>query len=127
MAKFKVLRCTTEETYIERKHVKNKQGNNVLIEREVTREISPAAYGHENIKVGDVLEITGHLAAKARRNPDFEEVSDTGAVIPRKVADVVAMVKSMDAAALDELAASDDRKGVQAAITKRLKELEELL
>ena len=32
------------------------------------------AYGHENIKTGDVIELEGFFAEKARNNPDFAEV-----------------------------------------------------
>lgn len=40
-----------------------------------TVEVSVGAYGHENIKVGQVLEINGPLADKARRNPMFKELA----------------------------------------------------
>lgn len=36
--------------------------------------VSAGAYGHENIEIGQVLEINGSLADKARRNPMFQEV-----------------------------------------------------
>ena len=32
------------------------------------------AYGHEGLKTGDTIELTGIFAEKAARNPDFEEV-----------------------------------------------------
>lgn len=44
-----------------------------------TIEVSAGAYGHDNIKVGDVLEINGPLADKARRNPMFREVTGKAA------------------------------------------------
>ena len=41
-----------------------------------TIEVSAGAYGHENIKVGDVLEINGPQTEKARKNPMFREVTE---------------------------------------------------
>ena len=34
------------------------------------------AYGHEDIRVGDVLKLSGPLAAKARKNNQFEEIKE---------------------------------------------------
>jgi len=75
MAKFKVLETIEQVSYVEKKKRRGKFGW-VWVEQEVTECISPGAYGHEDIKVGDILEINGHLADKARRNPMFEEVKE---------------------------------------------------
>ena len=37
-------------------------------------ESSVGAYGHENIKTGDAIELEGFFAEKAQNNPDFVEV-----------------------------------------------------
>ena len=67
MAKFKVM-------YLDDQKIIHTQVPGRVIKKNITI-TNVRAYGHENIKVGDVLEINGPLADKARRNPMFREVS----------------------------------------------------
>jgi len=46
---------------------------------------SPGAYGHTNIKEGDILDIDGFLADKAANNPDFEEVFEEPVKVEKPV------------------------------------------
>ncbi len=89
MRKFKVLNCKTEVQVGEIKRYRDNDGNmrEIMQYRKVKageKGFNPSAYGHEGIKVGDVLEIDGHLADKAANNPDFEEVLDI--VVPQEEA-----------------------------------------
>ena len=45
---------------------------------------TPGAYGHEDIRVGDVIDLDGHLADKAAMNPDFEEVFEAPPIAKKK-------------------------------------------
>ena len=74
MAYFEVVRTDKEKTVLVKKTVRDEHGNNVVVQDEVDKTFQANAYGHEDINVGDVLEINGHLAEKARRNPYFKEV-----------------------------------------------------
>ena len=79
MRKFKVLKCVETITRRSKKIAKKPSGETYayVVYREVNRGDEgwyPGAYGHENIHVGDIIELDGHLADKAARNPDFEEV-----------------------------------------------------
>lgn len=75
MAYFEVLKTHTEKTVVRRRQVKDKDGNVSVVEYIESLAFSPAAYGHEDISVGQVLEINGPLAEKAKRNREyFKEV-----------------------------------------------------
>ena len=79
MRKFKVLKVVESITRMSIKTGKTKEGTSYSypVYREVKRGDEgwfPGAYGHENIHVGDVIELIGELADKAAANPDFEEV-----------------------------------------------------
>ncbi len=71
MAYFEVLKTHTEKTVIRRKQRKDRDGNVSVVEFIESVAISPGAYGHENISVGQVLEINGPLAAKASNNREY--------------------------------------------------------
>lgn len=81
MRRFKVIRCRMKKMVCDIKDSLDKHGH--PFSYKAYREVKagedgwyPGAYGHENIKVGDILDIEGHLADKAAANPDFEEVFD---------------------------------------------------
>lgn len=74
MPKFQVIKTDKEKTVLIKKTVKDESGNNVVVQEEVDKTFQANAYGHEDINVGDVLEINGHLARKAKANPWFKEV-----------------------------------------------------
>ena len=78
MSYFEVLKVDTEKTIIRREQFRDSEGNNQTREVYETKQLTPGAYGHENIKKGDVLELKGHLAAKAAANKDrFKKVAKT--------------------------------------------------
>ena len=66
MAKFEVI-------YLDDKKIIHKRVPGRVIKENITIS-NVRAYGHENVKVGQVLEITGPCEAKARANPMFKEV-----------------------------------------------------
>lgn len=84
MRKFKVLNCKTEKIAYKRMSRRDENDNLVWFNQYYTVNAGeqdhkgntwyPGAYGNENIKVGDIIEVEEHLADKAARNPDFEEV-----------------------------------------------------
>lgn len=75
MAKFEVVNCITHVEYIQKQRVMDKEGSVHIREVVCEKDVSPGFYGVEDVKVGDVIEITKpHLAEKARRNPDLKEV-----------------------------------------------------
>lgn len=71
MAKFEVIYLITEVTYMKKSRVVDKEGSVHMLEVETTKKTTPGAYGHEDIHVGDVLEINGQMADKARSNTKF--------------------------------------------------------
>ena len=78
MAYFEVLDIDTEKTILKREQFRDSEGNNQTREVYATVKITSGAYGHENIKKGDVLEISGHLAKKAAANKKhFKKVAKT--------------------------------------------------
>ena len=78
MAYFEVLDIDMEKTILKREQFRDSEGNNHTREVYETVKITPGAYGHENIKKGDVLEINGYLAKKAAANKQhFKKVSKT--------------------------------------------------
>ncbi len=78
MAKFRVLKTDRDKTITKVVKAKDADGNkvNVIEYEDVT--IKVGAYGHENIRTGQIIDVPSpHLAAKARANSAyFEEVSD---------------------------------------------------
>lgn len=76
MAFFEVLKTHTEKTVVRRRQRKDKDGNVSVVEYIETLAIKPGAYGHENIEVGQVLEINGPLADKAARNREYFKAVD---------------------------------------------------
>ena len=78
MPYFEVLDIDTEKTILKREQFRDKEGNNQTREVYETIQLTPGAYGHENIKKGDVLEISGYLAKKAAANKQyFKKVAKT--------------------------------------------------
>lgn len=100
MRKFKVVNCKQVRLVSEKKKRRDDNGNlvtyTVFSEQKAGDEDKngdvwyPGAYGHEKIKVGDILDLEGVRADKAANNPDFEEVFDEPAKRkpgrPKKVA-----------------------------------------
>lgn len=81
-------------------------------------------YGGQTMGTGDVREFTDEWEAKARRNPDFVEVTKWTSDEPEQkmtAAKLAELVMLMDEAELDDV--TDDRKTVQTAVEKRRKEL----
>ena len=77
MASFEVLNVRTESEVSYREISRDKSGKTLSYDVVETKKFKPGAYGHKNIKVGDVIEIkSDFLAGKARKNPDFSEVVD---------------------------------------------------
>ena len=81
MRKFKVLECKQSKLATRRKTRRDDSDN--LVTYNVYYEVQageegwwPGAYGVEKIKEGDVIELQGHFADKAAKNPAFEEVFD---------------------------------------------------
>lgn len=75
MAHFKVLNTRTSSTVHSRGISRDKSGKTTSFDVVEDVKFKPGAYGHEDIKVGDIIELTtDHLISKARNNPDFEEV-----------------------------------------------------
>lgn len=78
MAYFQVLKIDTEKTVMKREQFIDSEKNNQTREVYETIQLTPGAYGHENIKEGDVLEINGRLAEKAAANKEhFKKVAKT--------------------------------------------------
>lgn len=71
MAYFEVVKTITETNVIERRQRRDKSGNVSVVESIRVVHIKPGAYGHEDIKVGQVLEINAPFDIKARGNTDF--------------------------------------------------------
>lgn len=79
MAHFECLKTHTEAVVVERTQMRKRDDTVTVVESLRTVEITPSAYGHKNIKVGEVYEINGPLAIKARANIDyFLEVKKRG-------------------------------------------------
>ena len=75
MAKFEVLHCITEVEYFQKRRTVDKEGSVHLRQELMHKTVKPAAYGCEDIHIGDIIEITKpHLVMKARNNPWFQEV-----------------------------------------------------
>lgn len=82
MAFFKCIHAHTHKDVVERRQVRRRDDTVTIVDNSVIVNISPGAYGHKNIKVGDVYEINGRLAEKARRNIEyFKEVDEPGSVM----------------------------------------------
>ena len=75
MAKFEVLFCHTEVTYMQKKRVTDKEGSTHIREVQMTKPVTPGFYGVEDVKVGDIIEFTDpRRIGKAQRNPMLKEV-----------------------------------------------------
>ena len=83
--KFEVLNVVEEVTRVKFEYRKNAEGTRYRVpvyyklkrgEKDHNGNVwVPSAYGNENIKVGDTIEVEGkHFIEKARSNPDFKEV-----------------------------------------------------
>jgi len=77
MPLFKCIKTHTTASVTRRKQTRSAADIVRVVEFQEDVAITPGAYGHENIKVGEEYEINGHLAIKARKNTEyFEEVKD---------------------------------------------------
>ena len=77
MAKFEVLFCRTEVSFMQKRRVTDKEGSVHLREVQMTKPVSPGFYGVENVKVGDIIEFNDpRRIGKAQRNPMMKEVKD---------------------------------------------------
>ena len=77
MAKFEVIKLDRDKTITKIVNGKDADGNKISVLEYEDVTIKVGAYGYEDIHVGDVLELSGHLAEKARRNTEyFREVRD---------------------------------------------------
>lgn len=90
MRKFKVLECKQSRVVGDVKKQTTAEGavrSYVVYRKEDAGDNGwyPGAYGHERIKVGDILEIEGEMADKAARNPMFEEVFESKVAPKKKV------------------------------------------
>jgi hypothetical protein len=79
MAHFECLKTHTQKTVIERRQMRKRDDTTTVIEALSVVDITPGAYGHENIKVGEVYEINAPFDVKARGNTEyFKEVKKRG-------------------------------------------------
>ena len=84
MASFEVIHCHTEVTYFQKKRVVDKEGSLHIRQIEMTKPVKAGFYGVEDVKVGDVIQLTGVMAEKARNNPDLKEVAAKKKVSKKK-------------------------------------------
>jgi hypothetical protein len=71
MAKFKVLRIDNKHTIRRIRVVKDEAGNKVPVEEFEDVVMKVGAYGHNDIKVGQVLELDEYFSEKARKNKEY--------------------------------------------------------